>query len=107
MGLPELWDINEAEQIIKLRRDITTIVEDKTAGKDHCLYSQFVKINFECRKLDYNFDKPAILSWMLLDLINDGKVDNNDIIEWLVNNTLVESDILLILSDHYSCKPNQ
>jgi len=44
---------------------------------------------------------------MLLDLINDGKVDNNDIVEWLVNNTLVESDILLILSDHYSCKPNQ
>lgn len=58
------------------------------------MQSQFVKIDFECKKLKYNFNKPAILSWMLLDILNEGKISNSEILEWIVNNILVESELI-------------
>lgn len=91
---PKLFDINESFELIELRNDIKKIVDDICMGNDNCKQSQFTKINLECRKLKFNFIKPAIHSWILLDLKNEGKVSTIDVVEWIVDNIIVESNLI-------------
>lgn len=105
-GKPQIWNINESSELIELRKEIKEIVDQCCEGNENCQQSQLTKINFECRKLKYNFVKPSILSYMLLDLKHEGKVPTVDVVEWMIDNIIVESNLIDDIEERYQCMPS-